>query len=120
MASSNSRYLPSRNTQYDCETVPTQHLLTAHQTKVRRTDKIGQRTARSGRFNRYYGSVRVRGLFHQSCTLEMELVQLSGGDRDKVQMVHYTPKTSRIVVCWSIGVSLFTFHLVEIDTLQIG
>src|ERR1035441_10574231 len=49
MANSSSRYLPSRNTQYDYGKSLTRHLLTGDQLKLRRIDNAGQRTALSGR-----------------------------------------------------------------------
>jgi hypothetical protein len=44
MANSNSRYLPSRNTQYDCEKVSTRHLLIAEQSNdAASTNLVGGR-----------------------------------------------------------------------------
>ena len=59
MANSSSRYLSSKNTQYDYEKFPMRHLLAADQLG-RRIDKFGQKTAQSGPLK---GSIVVQFAF---------------------------------------------------------
>src|ERR1017187_5360701 len=95
MANSSSRYLPSRNTQYDFEKSPTRHLPTDEQPKLRRVGKLTGRRHKVVVSKDDYGSVRVRAPLHQSCTLE------NGTGRAVVQCGGLIRKSIRVALSWT-------------------